>query len=106
MTTRDTLKIGLLLSFWALVFYPIYPELIHDWLGHSDNSHGFLVPLVAGYFIWQRMGQVRPATPSSTVWGGIVLFLGLAGYVLGQAGNVAFLSRIAMVVTLLGLIWL
>ena len=95
----------LLLSLWALLFSPIYPEMVRSWLGHSDNSHGCIVPVMAGYFAWQRKEQVRSATISSSWWGANLLVLSLALYVLSYAGGIAAPARVAMVLSLLGLVW-
>lgn len=105
MSGKDKIKLAIVLLMWALIYWPIYPELVSDWLSHSDNSHGFIVPIIAGYFIWQRKEQLQAATISSSSWGGIVLFICLTGYVLSYAGGTAFLSRVALVLSLFGLIW-
>lgn len=105
MSTWDKVKITLLLLAWTIVFYPIFPPLVHDWLGHSDNSHGFIVPVMAGYFILQRKEQLRLATIGSSWFGGGILFLSLALYILSTAGGITFPSRVALVLSLLGLVW-
>lgn len=105
MPNSDKLKIAILLLFWVLVFSPLFPELVRDWLSHSDNSHGFIVPIMAGYLAWQRKVQLFSATTSSSLFGGAFLFLTLAGYLLSYAGGIAFTSRVALVLSLLGLLW-
>lgn len=105
MSKHDRIKIAILILLWAVAFYPLYPELFRDWYGNSDNSHGFIVPLVAGYFAWERIKQVNSPAISSSWWGGILLFLFLALYLLCYAGGVAFPARVAMVFSLFGLIW-
>ena len=105
MSRNDKIKIAILLFLWAVAFIPVYPEMVRDWLSHSDNSHGFLVPIMAGYFVWQRKEELRSAIIDSSRWGGILLFLALAVYVLSYAGGLAFPSRVALVLSLMGLIW-
>jgi exosortase len=105
MTRNDKIKIAVLLSLWALLFLPIYPEMVRDWLGHSDNSHGFLVPVMAGYFVWQRKEQLQSANLGSSLWGGVLLFLALVLYLLSYAGGQAFPCRCALVLSLFGLLW-
>jgi len=105
MTRNDKIKIAVLLSLWALAFIPVYPELVSDWLSHSDNSHGFLVPLIAGYFVWQRKERLKSAPIGSSVLGGVLLFTALAVYAASSAGGLAFPARVALVLSLLGLIW-
>jgi len=105
MSRSDKIKIAVLLSIWAVLFIPIYPELVQDWLAHSDNTHGFLVPIIAGYLAWQKKDKLKLATISISLWGNVVLFLSLATHVLSYAGGLAFPSRVALVLSLLGLIW-
>jgi exosortase len=102
---RDRLKILSLILLWAALFAPIYPEMVREWAGHSDNSHGFIVPLMTGYFAWQRKEQLQSATVGSSWWGCAVLFLALSLYVLSYAGGLVFPARVALVVSLFGLIW-
>ena len=99
------MKLLSLLLLWALLFVPVYPQMVSDWLSHSDNSHGFIVPLMAGYFAWDRIKQLNEAQVSSSWWGCMVLFLSLALYLLSYAGGLAFPARVAIVLSLYGLIW-
>lgn len=105
ITSRDKLKLFSLLLIWAALFSPIVPEMVREWMGHSDNSHGFIVPLVTGYFIWDRREQLNSTTISTSWWGAVILFLSLALYVLSYAGGLAFPARVAMILGLFGLIW-
>jgi len=105
MPNSDKIKLTMLFAVWALVFSPIYPELVRDWLSHSDNSHGFVVPFMVGYFVWQRKEQLQTLEIKSSWWGGAVLCVSLTGYALSYAGGLTFPARVALVVSLLGLIW-
>lgn len=105
MSRIDKIKITILLSIWSLLFIPVYPELVRDWLSHSDNSHGFIVPVMAGYFIWRKKEQLDSAPVGSSWQGGCVLLLSLAVYLLSYAGGIAAASRFALVLSLLGLLW-
>lgn len=104
-SNSDKLKILSLILVWVALFAPIFPKLIRDWLDHSDNSHGFIVPIMAGYLAWQRKGKLLSATINSSISGGIFLSLTLAVYVLSYAGGIAFVSRVALVLSLFGLVW-
>jgi exosortase len=101
----DKIKLLSLLVLWFALFGPVYPEMVREWYEISDNSHGFIVPLMAGYFVWDRIKQLNAATVSNSWNGCLVLFLALLLYVLSYAGGLAFPARIAMVLALLGLVW-
>lgn len=105
MLKSDKIKISILLLLWAVAFYPLYPELVRDWLDHSDNSHAFLVPFIALFFVWQRKGELHSTPIDSSAWGGAIFAASLLVYVASYAGGTAFPARIAMVSSLFGLIW-
>ena len=105
MSRAEKLKISLLLIAWAATFSPIYPELVRDWLDHSDNSHAVLVPFIALFFVWQKKGELQSVRTDISVWGGVLLAISLLVYVASYAGGLAFPARIAMVFSLVGLVW-
>lgn len=91
-------------TLFFLVFYPIYPELVDKWLNSSDDSHGFLVPLISGYLIWQRREALKKEQWKSFGWGGVILAASMLVYVLSFAGAAAVVSRAMIVSGLIGLI--
>lgn len=102
---RDKLMMFLLLTLWLCVYFPILPDMVRDWLSHSDNSHGFIVPLMSGYFIWQRMDKLAILQPSSSMLGGGLLLVTLLLYLLSYAGGIVFTGRIAFILSLYALLW-
>ena len=36
-----------------VAYFPILRKLVDQWMTDDDVSHGFFVPLVAGYIVWQ-----------------------------------------------------
>lgn len=102
----DGTKIALLIIAWAVVFYPVYPGLMEAWFGTSnaDNSYGILVPFISLYFIWKKKVDLQQAVSSRSTPGLIILITSLLFYVVSLAGGVAFLQRLMMVISLIGLI--
>jgi exosortase len=102
----DGTRISLLIIAWAVVFYPVYPGLMEAWFGTSnaDNSYGILVPFISLYFIWKKKVDLQQAGSSSSAPGLIILIASLLFYVVSLAGGVAFLQRLMMVISLIGLI--
>lgn len=105
MSKKDKIKIVILILLWAVAFYPLYPELVREWLGNSDNSHAFIVPLIAMYFVWQRKNALQLTCVATSAWGGGLLALSLLAYIVSSAGGVVFPARVAMVASLFGLVW-
>lgn len=105
ISIHDKLKILSLILLWLLLFAPILPGMIREWFSHSDNSHGIIVPFVAGYFAWARLNRLHTVNISGSWWGCAALIVAVVLYVLSFAGGLAFPARVAMVFTLFGLIW-
>ena len=104
-----TLSIVLTLSITALLaalYYKILYLLGMQWYADPDYSHGFLVPLLSGYFVWERRDKLRslPVVPSP--WGIVLLAGGLLMLVIGSAGAELYTQRTSIIVVIAGLVLL
>jgi exosortase len=80
-------------------------SLIKEWGSNPDMGHGFFVPLVSGYIIWQRREELM-AVPQRPSWMGlVVVLLGAAQLIVGTLGLELFTARSALVVTVIGAVW-
>lgn len=87
------------------IYYRIAYKLVVDWYNIPDYSHGFLVPLFAGFLVWDKRFTLR-ALPIRQSWAGVPLIVvGLVTAVFGVYGAELFLSRISFVFLLSGLLW-
>ena len=88
----------------VLVYWPVINKLVYDW-GHDDNySHGFLIVPLALYFAWERRARLL-ALPIQPAWFGAVVVAGsLAVLLAGLLGAELFLTRIAILGTVAGII--
>ncbi|MDW7774277.1 MAG: exosortase/archaeosortase family protein [Desulfobulbaceae bacterium] len=93
-----------LFAAWFILFIPVSRDLWHTWLNDENNSHGILVPLICLYFIWRKKEDLQAVPYSSSWWGGLVLGISLLIYVVSFAGDLAFVARLMMVASLMGLI--
>jgi exosortase len=88
----------------AAIYYRVLAKLVLDWWEIPDFSHGFLVPIFAGYLVWSKK-DVLLKTKIAPTWSGIgVITLGLLVLLLGVYGAELFLSRVSLVVLLVGLV--
>lgn len=94
----------LLAGVFGYLYASVLPPLVADWENDPDYSHGFLVPLLSGYFLWEKRHAITqlPARPSPV--GLVVMFLGIALLCLGNIGAELFLMRVSMVVLIAGLV--
>jgi exosortase len=93
---------GLLLSAFGYLYADVIADLVTNWWQDPDYSHGFLVPVLSAYFVWQRRQCLVNGQPH---WGGLgVLLLGLAVLSLGHLGAEFFFMRVSMIVVIAGVI--
>ena len=96
---------GALLVAAVLALYgPVLVRLVRHWYTDADYSHGFLVPFLSAYLIWQRRNELAQVARRPSNWG-ILLVLGSLGLLfLGSLGAELFLTRISIIGTICGLI--
>jgi exosortase len=86
------------------VYYPILNHLVAQWASDDDVSHGFFVPLVAGYIAWRRRDALLNLEWKPAWWGiAILVWAGFQAY-LGLLGAELFLQRTAFLLSLLGML--
>jgi len=89
----------------AACYAPIVRALVAQWMNDSDMGHGFFVPLVAGYIVWQRRNDLAAIKPHPNPWGLLVVLWGALQSLIGNLGVELFTSRTAMMITLIGVVW-
>jgi exosortase len=87
------------------VYAPVAAELFRDWTRDANYSHGFLIPVISAFLIWQRRAELArtPLRPSLAGLG--LLLVSAALLVLGVAGAEVFTQRVSLVVALAGGVW-
>jgi exosortase len=58
----------LLLSFFWTYWYTLL-HMVHVWCTTPEYQHGFVVPVFAGFLLWQRQEMVNPWPNKGTWWG-------------------------------------
>jgi len=92
-----------LFTSFLLLYHHTITKLISDWSTDDNFSHGFLVPLIAGYMIWHYRNQLINLPIRSSFWGYIFLIVGMFLYISGNMGSVLFIQRVSIIITLMGL---
>lgn len=65
--------------FGLLLFSLYYPVLIHmvrDWYVDDNMGHGFFVPVVSAWLVWQQRAKLLAAAYQPNLWGLAVVLLG------------------------------
>ena len=94
----------LLTAVVAALYSPVLWRLVKQWYDDPDYSHGFLVPLMSAYLIWQRRDKLAEVARKPSNWGLLVVVGSLGLLFLGSLGAELFLTRISIIVTICGLI--
>ncbi len=104
----------ILFALLLCAYYPIIPGLVNVWLEDSNNSHGLLVPLIAGFFVYQKGDDLKRyiadmSDQQHNFWAvtlGLIVFSGsLLIYVLFYIGHIAFVTRVMLVLSMISLVW-
>lgn len=101
---KHRLQLLLLIPLLVGLYWKIVPSMVAEWSKDENYSHGFLVPLIAGYFLYQRWPDLkkRAARPE---WAGlVVIILGLVQLMLGWLATEYFTMRSSLVVLLAGMV--
>jgi exosortase len=95
--------------FGALVvacYAPVLLSLAHQWGTDDDMGHGFFVPIIAGFIVWQRREELAAIQPRPNWWGLPIVLWGAAQLILATLGVELFTARMAFIVTLVGAVLL
>jgi exosortase len=96
---------GLLLVAVLIALYSrVLRDLVYQWYNDADYSHGFLVPLLSGYLIWQRRDKLRNIPKHPSFWGMVIVLMAMGLLFLGSLGAERFLARFSLLCTICGLI--
>lgn len=83
------------------VYAPVIVGMVGTWWRVDNASHGFAIPLIAGYLVWRRRRELRSAG-RPWAWGLAVIAAGLLLYPMGVFAGVGFLPELAFVLSLGG----
>jgi exosortase len=90
----------------AACYFPVLVALAAQWNNDADMGHGFFVPIVAAFIVWQRRDEILAIPPKPNWWGLAVVAWGALQLWLGTLAVELFLTRTSFVITLIGAVWL
>ena len=101
--TKPIILSGLLAACFGVAYAHTLARLVVDWSTDPNFSHGFLIPPAAAYMLWQKREDLAQARLQPSLWGLVVLAIGLGLHIAGNIGAELFTMRFSILVTLLGL---
>ena len=93
-----------LVGLLALMYADVLVRLQQQWYDEADYSHGFLVPIVVGYLVWERWERLRGQKTESDIRGLFLLVFGLLALIVGSLGAELFLQRFSLIMVIAGLV--
>jgi len=88
----------------GVAYASIVPGMVMDWYHDENYSHGFLVPLISGYFLWEKWPELKTARLQPSNAGLVVVVGSLLLLLLGFVGREFFTMRSSLVFLLAGII--
>jgi exosortase len=88
----------------VLCYAPVLAKLVRQWNEDEDMGHGFFVPVIAGYIAWQKREELFAGPLRSNPLGLVLVLLGAVQLYIGTLGAELFLSRTAILETLVGMV--
>lgn len=86
----------------GLIFYDGLGYMVGQWLGMEEYSHGFLLPVIALFLIWQKKDQLEQIEFTGS-WVGFALALfGFALYLVGELSTLFIVIQYAFLIVLMG----
>jgi len=93
-------SIGLL----GFLYFRSLAYMVHLWAVDEDYGHGFFVPWVSLFLIWQRRERLRLLASSGSWWGVPVLTAGVLLYLLGEFSTLYVLVHLSLLIVVIGLV--
>ena len=96
-------QFALLSVSFAILYHHTIINMANDWLNNDNYSHGFLVPAISAYMIWQQRDKLIGLESHPSYWGLGFMLTGMASFIIGNIGAELFVMRFSIVLTIFGL---
>ena len=97
-------ELALSIILLSVLYGSIVPDMVMDWYRDDNYSHGFLVPLIAGYFLRERWAELKTIKVVPSNIGLAVVVCGLLQLIIATLGNEYFTARSSLIVLIAGMV--
>jgi exosortase len=87
-----------------LCYAPILYRMGVHWATDENMGHGFFVPLVAGFVVWQRRNTLAALPLRTNYWGLVLVIWAALQSIVATLGAELFTARLAFVIALVGVV--
>jgi exosortase len=88
----------------AVLYAPVVSLMVKQWYEDPNYSHGFLVPVISGYFLYQVLEDLKKTMIAPKNAGLVVIVMGLLMLMAGYVGTEYFAMRLSLIVLLAGMV--
>jgi EpsI family protein len=107
LISRDRLLGLCLLAAFAACYASVFASLVQQWMTNDVYAHGFLIPFISAYLLYERRARLSDTNVEPDVVGGSVLLgLGLGLLLLGHIGGLVSVAQASLLVSLTGTVLL
>jgi exosortase len=96
--------LGVVLVVTLALYAPVIAHMAREWAEFPSLSHGFAIPVIAGYLLWQRRKPIASEQRAPEARGFVLLVPAVMLLVVGTLGGESFLARISLPLALLGVV--
>jgi exosortase len=87
-----------------ILYLPVLPGLVNQWLNDPNYRHGLIIPPVSAILLWRRLDKLKTARPGGGKLTGLALIaIAMALLIGGTAASELFTARLSIPVLLLGM---
>lgn len=86
------------------VFQDAIDSFLHQW-EREEYSHAYMIPVICGFFIWQKKALIETVDFSGSWWGVLLTVFGFGLYLLGALSAIHSIMHYAIVFTIIGIAW-
>jgi exosortase len=104
LSPREIGLLVLLLATVAVLYHHVVTNLVGQWWHDPEYSHGFFVPILAGWILWRERHKLLEILPAPSWWGVPIILCAMGLLIVGSFGAEIFVSRISLLILLAGLV--
>jgi len=103
LTTKQTGLLFTALILAVLAYWNGLAEAVFRWGNQEEYSHGFLIPFVSLYILWEKAGLIK-ASMGPPLWSGVAVILAaISLFIVGEISALFLLIQYSFVLLLVGL---
>ena len=104
LSGKSIIAFAIIANLIAWLYQPVIVNLARQWWNDDNYSHGFIIPLVTAYFVWERRGRLAKLAVRASRLGLALLAGGIGMLLLGSVSAELFTMRVSLLVVLSGLV--